>query len=105
MTLSEQRYSKSVMYHALVIWTRTQYIYNTIVAAQKQKPPKARKTVAMSFRFTPEFREQLIAAAAYEHRSQAGFLETLVRNFCTDTGLISGAPGPMRKRTALGRGK
>ena len=59
----------------------------------------------MSFRFTPEFREQLIAAATYEHRSQASFLETLVRNFCTDTGLISGVPIPMRKRTAPGRSK
>ena len=40
----------------------------------KTKPSKARKSVAMTFRFTPEFREQLIAAAAHEHRSQASFL-------------------------------
>jgi hypothetical protein len=75
------------------------------MATRKLDLPKAKKTVAMSFRFTPEFREQLIAAAAHEHRSQASFLEALVRNFCADTGLLSGALSPTRKRPTAGRRK
>lgn len=43
---------------------------------------KERKTVAMSFRFSPRLRRYLIAAAEHEHRSQANFLEQLVYDFC-----------------------
>ena len=66
---------------------------------------KAQQLMFPGATFTPEFREQLIAAAAHEHRSQASFLEGLVRNFCADTGLLSGASSPTRKRPTAGRRK
>jgi hypothetical protein len=43
---------------------------------------KERKTVAMSFRFSPRLKRHLVAAAKHEHRSQANFLEQLVYDFC-----------------------
>jgi hypothetical protein len=43
---------------------------------------KERKTVAMSFRFSPRLKRHLVAAAMHEHRSQANFLEQLVYDYC-----------------------
>jgi predicted HicB family RNase H-like nuclease len=53
----------------------------------------------MSFRFTPEFRAQLVAAAAHEHRSQAGMIEILVRKFCAEAGIEPQAARSSRKKT------
>jgi hypothetical protein len=50
---------------------------------------KARKTAAMTFRFTPEFRAQLIAAAAHEKRSQANLLEWLLGEYCEREGITT----------------
>ena len=36
----------------------------------------------MSFRFAPEVKALLEKAAALEHRSQANFLESLIRTHC-----------------------
>ena len=43
---------------------------------------RARKSIAMSFRFTPEARERLLRAARLEKRSQANFLEWLLEDYC-----------------------
>ena len=43
---------------------------------------KELKSVAMSFRVSPRFKEYLAEAAAQERRSQANFLEQLVFDYC-----------------------
>jgi hypothetical protein len=66
-----------------------QYIYNTAMPAPSVPKSKLRKTAAMTFRFTPEFRAQLIAAAAHEKRSQANLLEWLVGQYCEREGIVA----------------
>ena len=41
----------------------------------------------MSFRFTPEARERLLAAATHQRRSQANLLEWLLEDYCRRAGL------------------
>jgi hypothetical protein len=60
-----------------------QYKYNTRMQRIRKRTEKPKKTVAMTFRFTDDFRRQLIAAAAQERRSQAILIETLVYAFCS----------------------
>lgn len=43
---------------------------------------KELKTVAMSFRVSPRFKQYLSTAAERERRSQANFLEQLVFDYC-----------------------
>lgn len=54
----------------------------------------AEKTVAVSFRVSPRFKQLLEAAAASERRSQTNMLETLLFNYCERRGIIveSGEP-------------
>jgi hypothetical protein len=47
----------------------------------------AEKTIAMSFRVSPRFKDLLEQAAAREHRSQANMLEVLLYEYCRDAGL------------------
>jgi hypothetical protein len=55
--------------------------------AQKQMP--AEKTVSVSFRVTPEFKELLEEAAAREQRSQTNLLEKLLFDHCQRVGMLS----------------
>lgn len=59
----------------------TQYIYNMRMNRTGKVLHKPKKTVAMTFRFTPQFRERLVEAAERENRSQANLIETLVNSF------------------------
>jgi hypothetical protein len=47
----------------------------------------AEKTVAMSFRVSPRFKELLEQAAAREYRSQVNMLEVLLYEYCETAGL------------------
>jgi hypothetical protein len=47
----------------------------------------AEKTVAVSFRVSPHFKQLLEAAAARERRSQTNMLETLLFDFCQQQGI------------------
>lgn len=47
----------------------------------------AEKTVAVSFRVSPRFKQLLEAAAAREHRSQTNMLETLLFEYCGQRGI------------------
>jgi len=51
------------------------------MGAPKSIVARARKSVAMSFRFTPETRERLLLAARHENRSQANLLEWLLEDY------------------------
>ena len=64
-----------------------QYIYNTPMPKPAHRTAKARKSAAMTFRFTPEFRAQLVAVAAHEKRSQANLIEWLVEEHCAKVGV------------------
>lgn len=48
----------------------------------------ARKTVAMTFRVTPEFRQLLEMAACHERRSRTNMLEALLFEYCRLQGLL-----------------
>ncbi len=53
---------------------------------------KELKTVSVSFRASPRFKEMLASAAAEERRSQANLLEILLFSYCKKKGLsISGS--------------
>jgi len=47
----------------------------------------AEKTVAVSFRVSPRFKQLLEAAAEREHRSQTNMLETLLYDYCKQNGI------------------
>lgn len=47
----------------------------------------AEKTISISFRVTPRFKELLEQAAAKEHRSQVNMLEVLLYNHCRTQGI------------------
>ena len=49
----------------------------------------AEKTVSVSFRVTPEFKELLEVAAAREHRSRTNLLEKLLFDHCRQLGVLS----------------
>ena len=51
----------------------------------------AEKTISVSYRVTPEFKELLELAAAREKRSRTNLLEWLLAEHCRGTGLM---PGP-----------
>lgn len=51
----------------------------------------AEKTVAVSFRVSPSFKQLLEAASARERRSQTNMLETLLFDYCERNG-ITAAP-------------
>lgn len=58
----------------------------------------AEKTVSVSFRVTPEFKELLVVAAAREQRSQTNLLERLLFDHCRQNGVLS-ETGPVAKKT------
>ena len=47
----------------------------------------AEKTISVSYRVTPEFKEMLELAAAREKRSRTNLLEWLLSEYCRGTGL------------------
>lgn len=47
----------------------------------------AEKSIAVSFRVSPHFKQLLEAAAAHEHRSQTNMLETLLFEYCKQRGI------------------
>jgi hypothetical protein len=52
----------------------------------------AEKTVSVSFRVTPEFKELLEVAAAREQRSQTNLLEKLLFDHCRQHGVLPTSP-------------
>jgi hypothetical protein len=64
--------------------------------SKRQAMPK--KTEVLTARVTPEFKRALAAAAAHEHRSQAGFLEHLVLEYCRRYQLGSWSEGRATRR-------
>jgi len=50
---------------------------------------KELKSVSVSFRASPRFKEMLASAAAEERRSQANLLEMLLFSYCEKKGLIN----------------
>lgn len=57
--------------------------------------PKELKSVPMSFRFSPRFKECLAEASKQEGRSQANFIERLVFDYCEKHGI---EPSPRKTR-------
>jgi uncharacterized protein (DUF1778 family) len=57
----------------------------------------AEKTVSVSFRVTPEFKELLEVAAAREQRSRTNLLEKLLFDHCRQTGVLR-ETGPTAKK-------
>jgi len=51
----------------------------------------AEKTVSVSYRVTPEFKEMLELAAAREKRSRTNLLEWLLAEYCREVGLRPGS--------------
>jgi len=62
----------------------------------------AEKTVAVSFRVSPRFKQLLEAAAAREHRSQTNMLESLFFNYCEQYGIAVELPARAEKKEATG---
>ena len=61
----------------------------------------AEKTVAVSFRVSPHFKQLLESAAARERRSQTNMLETLLFDYCERQGIESmSEPVPIKKKKA-----
>lgn len=59
------------------------------------------KSVAMTFRVTPEFKQLLQCAARLEQRSNTNMLEKLLRDHCLKQGLLPGhADGDVAQKTA-----
>jgi hypothetical protein len=52
---------------------------------------KELKSMSVSFRASPRFKELLAVAAAKEHRSQANLLEMLLYSYCEQQGI---SPSP-----------
>ena len=59
----------------------------------------AEKTIAVSFRVSPRFKQLLESAAERERRSQTNMLETLLFDYCTEQG-IGAAPAASKKNKA-----
>ena len=61
----------------------------------------AEKTVAVSFRVSPRFKQLLESAAARERRSQTNMLETLLFDYCERQEIKSmPEPVPIKKKKA-----
>jgi uncharacterized protein (DUF1778 family) len=61
----------------------------------------AEKSVSVSFRVTPEFKELLEVAAAREQRSRTNLLEKLLFDHCRQLGVLRTAPAA-KKATKQG---
>ena len=60
----------------------------------------AEKTVSVSFRVTPEFKELLEVAAAREQRSKTNLLEKLLFDHCRQLGVLQSVQAvPTAKKT------
>jgi predicted transcriptional regulator len=62
----------------------------------------AEKTIAVSFRVSPRFKQLLESAAERERRSQTNMLETLLFDYCTQQG-IEAAPATPKKNKAVAK--
>ena len=63
----------------------------------------AEKTVSVSFRVSPRFKQLLEAAAAREHRSQTNMLESLLFNYCEKNWIAVELPDRAEKKEAVER--
>jgi hypothetical protein len=45
------------------------------------------KTISVSFRVSPKYKQLLVLAAEREHRSQTNQLEMLLYNYCQEQGI------------------
>ena len=64
------------------------------------KPP-----APMSFRFAPEVKALLEKAAALDHRSQANFLESLIRTYCLNHDIfVNASVAPTTNKTSSKKG-
>jgi len=57
----------------------------------------AEKTVPVSFRVTPEFKELLDQASALEQRSRTNLLEKLLFDHCRQLGILKRSPSGEKK--------
>lgn len=57
------------------------------------------KSVSVSFRASPRFKEMLVFAAAEERRSQANLLEMLLFSYCEKKGLTNSASIDANKKS------
>ncbi len=57
----------------------------------------AEKTVAISFRVSPRFKQLLEAAASQERRSLTNMLETLLFDYCEEHGITAAQSEEERK--------
>jgi len=57
----------------------------------------AEKTIAISFRVSPRFKQLLETAATREHRSQTNMLEKLLFDYCVLQG-VAQTPSPVTKK-------
>jgi len=60
------------------------------------------KTVAVSFRVSPRFKELLERAAVRERRSQTNMVETLLFDYCAKHGLDTTKASVASRRTKKG---
>lgn len=60
----------------------------------------AEKTISVSYRVTPEFKELLELAAAREKRSRTNLLEWLLAEYCRGTGLLPNAKATCAKKSS-----
>jgi hypothetical protein len=65
----------------------------------------AEKTIAVSFRVSPNFKQLLETAAARERRSQTNMLETLLFDFCEQHGIALPEQQKPIARSSKGRTK
>lgn len=58
----------------------------------------AGKTVGISFRISPQHKQQLVAAAARERRSLTNMLEVLIDDYCIKNGISTSSPQVTEER-------
>lgn len=57
------------------------------------------KTVSVSFRVSPQFKELLVSAAAHEKRSLTNMLEVLLERHCQTVGISAEPAASNNQRT------
>lgn len=60
----------------------------------------AEKTIAVSFRVSPRFKQLLESASTRAHRSQTNMLVTLLFDYCTHQGIELEPPETKKKTVA-----
>lgn len=69
-----------------------------IVDLYTEQTMPAEKTVAVSFRVSPRFKQLLESAAERERRSQTNMLERLLFDYCTQQGIEAVPPTPKKNK-------